>query len=319
LQAGLLAWVVATFLLAVVALATLGQGLVLEGWRHAGWRTTVMGLLLVPLVIYLPFVPGLASDLTRTLGHPALYAGPAGWLAGCAPAALTPEAVEKTVEVVEITAAPSGPTEEPAVPATEAPAKPTAEPPEAPAPTPTAEPTASPAPVEAPTSMPFAGEPFPLRQVFPETLYWNAEALTDENGDLTLDVPLADTVTTWRLTALASTQEGELGFTTYDLVVFQDFFVELDLPLLITHGEEITATVTLYNYLPQSQTVLLNLAPAAWYSLVSPPQAVILAPNDVATAHFSIRAEQSGDFSLQVTAVGERMSDAVAVGVTVEP
>jgi hypothetical protein len=294
----LLAAIAATFLLAVAALATLGQGLVVEGWSRAGWATTLLGLLLIPLVVYLPFVPALSSDLTRTLGNPALYAGPVGWATGCARVP-TEAPAEEAMEPTE---------------AVEREAEATA----APAPTPTTAPVAPPATPTLPPA-PTPGEPFPLRQVFPETLYWSAETLTGEDGSLALDLPLADNVTTWRLTALASTREGELGVATYDIVVFQDFFVDLDLPPVITRGEEATITVTLYNYLPQAQAVRIEPAPAGWYSLVSSPQVLTISPNDVATARFSIRAERSGRFSLQVTAVGERMSDAVARDVTVEP
>ena len=291
-----LAMITLTFLLAVAALALLGQGMVLEGWSRPGWATTLLGLLLILLAIYLPFVPGLASDLTRTLGNPNLYAGPVGWVTGCAPAA-TEAPAEAPAEEVEAVAETAGP---------------------APAETTSAAPTASPAPTPAPTRTPSAREPFPLRQVFPETLYWNAEALTDENGTLRLDLPLADNITTWRLTALASTQAGELGVTTYDVVVFQDFFIDLDLPPAISQGQEVTVTVVLYNYLARAQTVRIEPAPADWYSLVSAPETLTIPPNDVATASFSIRAERSGQFSLQVNAVGERMSDAVAEEVTVE-
>ena len=184
-----------------------------------------------------------------------------------------------------------------------------------PAPVPTAAPT--PAPTASPVPLP--AEPLPLRQVFPETLYWDAEALTDENGYLALDLPLADNITTWRLTALAATKQGELGVATYDIVVFQDFFTELDLPAAITRGDEINVSVTLYNYLPQAQVVQIEPTPGEWYSLVSPSRTITLPPNEVATAYFSIRAKQTGRFSLEVAVEGEHMSDAVAKDVTVEP
>ena len=288
----LLVLIVVAFLLTVAALALLGQGLVLEGWGGAGWATTALGLLLIPLAIYLPFVPGLSSNLTRTLGHPALYAGPVGWLTGCGAMAPRTEAppAEEVESLVEATV--EMPTEAPA---------------EEPALAPTA------------TSAPAPTEPFPLRQVFPETLYWSAESLTDENGHLTLDLPLADSITSWRLTALASTREGELGVAIYDLVVLQDFFLELGLPPTITLGEEVAVTATLYNYLEQAQTVRVELAPEEWYTLISAPQETLtLPPNSVATASFAIRAEQVGDFSLQVSGVSERASDAVVKEVVVE-
>ncbi len=310
----LLAAIVIAFLLAVAALTALGQGLVVEGWRATGWATTALALLLIPLAIYLPFVPGAASGLTKTLGNPALYAGPAGWLTGCCPAPAAtaePAAATKaptakpTAELEkEITAEPVAPTKAAAA---------TGEPTPLPSPTP-----ALPSSTPAPTVVSLPTEPYPLRQVFPETLYWNAEAVTDEDGSFGLDLELADSVTTWRLTALASTREGDLGVATYDIVVFQDFFVELDLPTTITQGETITVTVTLYNYLPQPQTIRLEPEPAGWYTFESLPQDVTLPAEGVATATLTIRAERAGDFTLQVNAVGEGMSDAVARDVTVK-
>jgi hypothetical protein len=312
--------------------AALGQGLVLEKRRVTGWATTALALLLIPLAVYLPFVPGAASGLTRALGNPAVYAGPVGWLTGCCPAA-TPEAVavtkvvEKEGEEVVITKIAkatmppeAAPTKAPPAAATKAPsvtAKPTelaAEATLVPALTPT---PALPPPTSAPTAVSLPTEPYPLRQVFPETLYWDPEALTDESGALALDLELADSVTTWRLTALASTRDGDVGVATYDIVVFQDFFAELDLPATIVKGEAVTVTVTLYNYLDQAQTVHLQPEPAGWYTLESSPRDATLPPGGVASATFTIRAEESGDFALQVIVTGEGMSDAVARGVRV--
>jgi 5-hydroxyisourate hydrolase-like protein (transthyretin family) len=59
-----------------------------------------------------------------------------------------------------------------------------------------------------------AGEAPRLRQFFPETLYWNPEVVTDKSGLAEVEIPIADSITTWRLTALASSQDGRLGFTT---------------------------------------------------------------------------------------------------------
>jgi anti-sigma factor RsiW len=321
----LLALIAATWLLAIAALATLGQGLALEGRRLAGWATTLLGLLLIPLAVYLPFVPGLASPLTRTVGNPALYAGPVAWLTGCAsmpaatqaPAAMatregaTKEAEKIVTKEVEkaVTTAPAGPTATPAPAAVKPTQAPEAT--QVPAPTPPAAP--------APVSTPAPREPFPLRQVFPETLYWSADARTDADGRLAFDLPLADTITTWRLTALASTRQGELGVATYDILVFQDFFASLTLPPSVGRGETITATVTLYNYSPDTQTVRLEPDPADWYSLISEPPALSLRPGDVATVTFSIRAERPGDFTLRLTAAGEQVFDVVAGDMTVTP
>jgi hypothetical protein len=309
----------------VAAAATLGQGLIIEGFRAVGWATTGLALLLIPLAIYLPFVPSAASGLTRTLGDPALYAGPAAWLTGCCPAAemvekevLVTQIVEKEGEqvVVTVISEPTMVVEEAS--ATEAPPEPTASPAEAPTALPGTEmpiPTSPPEPTA--TAIPLPTEPYPLRQVFPETLYWDPEAVTDEDGSLAIDLPLADTITTWRLTALASTQNGELGATTHDIVVFQDFFLQLDAPEVITQSETVTVTVTLYNYLPDAQIIRVEPQPADWFAFEAPPEQVVVPANGVAAVQFAIRPQQAGVFPLAVTARGEGMVDGVAVDVTV--
>lgn len=283
----LLAGVVAGFLLLIAALALLGQGLLLEGRPGAGWLTTALGLLLIPLALTLAFSPALASPLTRTLASPELYAGPLGWLTGCAAPEMTGEPDEMTVEVTEEVEG------EAEAPAEEAPVEeePTEEPPEV---------TATPPP-----------EPYPFRQVFPETLYWDPEAYTDADGRLHVSLPLADSVTTWQISALASTRDGVLGAATARLPVVQDFFVALRAPRQSAVGETITVNATLYNYAETAQTVRLTLAPQAGLTLLDAPDAVVVAPDGIATATFTLRADDAGTFALQLTAEGEDVVDAV--------
>lgn len=179
-----IAGIVALFLLLVLELTWLGQGLLLNGRRRVGWATTALALLLIPLVMYLAFIPGLASPLTHTLSNPALYAGPLGWLTGCAMQLASP-----TMEIkeVEVSPAPTQALVEEAL--TTVPATPTL----------------------------VASEPFPLRQIFPETLYWNSDALTDANGQFVFEVALADQPAAWRGIVLASTLAGDIGTATFEL------------------------------------------------------------------------------------------------------
>src|SRR5262249_30477999 len=73
-----------------------------------------------------------------------------------------------------------------------------------------------------------------VRSYFPEALYINPEIITDHNGLASISIPLADSITTWRMALVASTQHGVLGSATSSLKVFQDFFVDLDLPVTLT-------------------------------------------------------------------------------------
>jgi hypothetical protein len=159
-----------------------------------------------------------------------------------------------------------------------------------------------------------------LRQYFPETLYWAPEVVTDEGGFVSLEIPMADSITTWRLTALASSQDGRLGFTTRGVRVFQDFFVDIDLPVSLTQGDEISIPIGVFNYLPEAQEVRLEVKAEPWFELLGEgEQTLTIGSNDIDVVYFPIRVLKFGRQGFQVTAWGEQMSDAIRREVTVLP
>ncbi len=163
-------------------------------------------------------------------------------------------------------------------------------------------------------------EPPRLRQYFPETMLWLPDAVTNPDGTLSLDVPVADSITTWRITGLASSLDGRLGSLDAPLRVFQDFFIDLDLPLSLTSGDEVAVPVGIFNYLPEAQTVRLELEQADWFELQGEPvQQVEIGANDISVAYFRIRARQFGLQPFKVTAIGSQMSDAILKQVRVYP
>jgi uncharacterized protein YfaS (alpha-2-macroglobulin family) len=159
-----------------------------------------------------------------------------------------------------------------------------------------------------------------LRQYFPETMLWLPEDVTDENGDLQLEFLVADSITTWRITALASTQEGRLGSATVPLRVFQDFFIDLDLPVALTVGDEISIPVGVFNYLPEPQNIRLELASADWFDRLDRSEKTVeIAANDITVVYFKIRVTDFGRQPFKVTAWGSKMSDAIQKDVQVYP
>src|SRR5262249_7043744 len=107
-------------------------------------------------------------------------------------------------------------------------------------------------------------EPIRVREWFPETLFWRPELITDDNGRASLNVDLADSVTTWRLTTSAVSADGRLGANQSSLRVFQPFFVDLNLPVALTRGDEVAVAVVVYHYLAQPQNVQLTRADRQW-------------------------------------------------------
>src|SRR6202030_243690 len=92
------------------------------------------------------------------------------------------------------------------------------------------------------------------------------EIITDREGRASVTIPIADNITTWRMAMLASTKQGALGSGTSSLKVFQDFFTEMDLPVTLTQGDEVSIPVAVYNYSGSHGDVRLQLDRSDWYS-----------------------------------------------------
>ena len=130
-----------------------------------------------------------------------------------------------------------------------------------------------------------------LREYFPETLLWQPEILTDRSGNTTVKVPLADSITTWKVSVIASTIDGHIATASTDIRAFLPFFAELDPPKVLTVGDEIHLPVTVRNYLEKPQSVTLEWATEPWsQSLSSVTSHVEVPSGDYAQKDFSFRA-----------------------------
>jgi uncharacterized protein YfaS (alpha-2-macroglobulin family) len=210
---------------------------------------------------------------------------------------------------------------------------------------------------EAPAAFGPPKEEIRVRQFFPETLYANPALITDEAGHARVELEAADSITTWRITSLASSLRGQLGSTTEPLKVFQDFFVDIDFPVSLTQNDEVSVPIAVYNYLPEGQRIRLEVeegnseirklgnwetgklgnpatrpgSPMAqlpdfpvsspWFELVNdvPVKELRLGPNEVSVVYFRLKAVGVGPQALTVYAYGEKMSDAIKRTVEVVP
>jgi len=184
--------------------------------------------------------------------------------------------------------------------------------------------------VAAAAEAPAAAQPqVRLRQFFPETMYVNPALITDEQGRAEVTVEMADSITTWRLQALASSQKGQLGSATKGLRVFQDFFIDIDLPVALTQNDEISIPIAIYNYLPRPQTIKLSLEKLPWFDLVgdggtgaspvSVEKSLEIGASDIRAVYYRIRAKKIGMNALTVHAQGTTLSDAIRRQIEVLP
>lgn len=171
-----------------------------------------------------------------------------------------------------------------------------------------------------PAATPEEREAVRVREHFPETMFTEPSLITDEQGRATLTIPMADSITTWRLAAMANSRVGQLGSTTTGIRCFQDFFVDIDLPVSLTQNDQVSIPIAVYNYLPGKQTVRLELTRDDWFELKGEAvQSLEIGPNDVDVRYFTLRVTEHGDHPLTVHAFGSQMSDAIKRSIEVVP
>lgn len=160
-----------------------------------------------------------------------------------------------------------------------------------------------------------------VRSYFPETLLVEPSLITGSDGTAAIDVTMADSITTWRVTGMASSRAGQLGSSTAGVRVFQPFFLDIDFPATLTQHDEVAVPVAVFNFLDEAQEIELRVQGASdWYELLSPAtQTVRLEAGEVTSVPFRVRVERPGLHTFEVAGVGGDFPDAVRRSVQVMP
>ena len=159
-----------------------------------------------------------------------------------------------------------------------------------------------------------------VRTFFPETWYWNPAVITGPDGRANLTLFAPDSITTWAVDAIASTQDARLGSGNTTVRVFQDFFVEPDIPLAAVQNDTFDLRVSVFSYRNATDTVTVRLTPDAWFTLGSPGAAnLTIGAGEVRSVSFTITATEIGVHNLTVLAGNLQVSDAVVRVVRVDP
>ncbi|HEY6249669.1 MAG TPA: MG2 domain-containing protein, partial [Candidatus Angelobacter sp.] len=69
-----------------------------------------------------------------------------------------------------------------------------------------------------------------LRKYFPETLLWRPEVITDKHGHAHFNFTMADNITAWSMSIVATNEAGQAGIARKELRTFLPFFLEHDPP-----------------------------------------------------------------------------------------
>lgn len=147
----------------------------------------------------------------------------------------------------------------------------------------------------------------PTRELFDTLLLWQPRVALDARGEATIEVPLNDALTRFRLVAIADDGDQRFGSGSASLVVTQDLQLLPALPLRVREGDHFDAVLTLRNTTARAMRLRATLqgqAEAAAGAVAAAAQApdpaavaAVAALAALAPQEFSLRAGSAREIS----------------------
>ncbi len=147
------------------------------------------------------------------------------------------------------------------------------------------------------------------RELFDTLLLWRADVELDANGEALLDVPINDSLTTFRLVAVADDGVARFGTGSASIRVTQDLQVLAGLPPLVRSGDAFDALLTLRNTTQRAMQVHATLQGAAGGAVLPalPAKDLELAADSAIELLWPVRVpEYAGSIEWQAAAQEQR-------------
>ena len=158
-----------------------------------------------------------------------------------------------------------------------------------------------------------------VRNVFLESMCFIPE-LVAENGTASLPLTLSDNITTWQIQTVGNTKDGTIGYSSKNIKVFKEFFVDFELPTNAYTSDKISIPVTVYNYTENEKNVTLKIRQEDWFELdgISDTINITLGSNQTKLEYIPIRIKNVGDHVFRVEAQSDGSEDIVEKNILVE-
>ncbi len=153
------------------------------------------------------------------------------------------------------------------------------------------------------------------RELFETLLLWKGKVVLDANGEAEVAVPLNDSLTGFRIVAIASAGSGLFGTGSSDIRSTQDLMLLSGLPNLVREGDRLRAGFTVRNASPAALEVRLGASMAAdgAGAQALPAQMVKLAPGDAREVFWDLTVPVARTLRWQVDALAGNAKDSLRV------
>jgi hypothetical protein len=158
-----------------------------------------------------------------------------------------------------------------------------------------------------------------VRKAFPDTAYWNPSVHTGPDGHARVEFTFPDSLTTWRTTIRAMTDDGKAGGVVTRVLVRKNLIVRLSAPRFFRQGDETVLRVIAHNYLESAKEVTFVLDVQGLEMIGGQTQKVTIPAKGESYVDWRVRARTTGNAVVTAKALTNEESDALEMTLPVLP
>ncbi len=149
-----------------------------------------------------------------------------------------------------------------------------------------------------------------VRRNFPDTAFWEASVITDANGQATVEIPLPDSTTTWRLSSKGVTPDTLVGQSLVDIIATLPLLIRPVTPRFFTVDDVVQIGAIVNNNTDAAFDVTVSLEAEGVTLSGEAEQQVNVPANGQQLVRWTVTAEDVPAVSLTFRAEGGGYSDA---------
>jgi alpha-2-macroglobulin len=158
-----------------------------------------------------------------------------------------------------------------------------------------------------------------VRKAFPDTAYWNPYVHTGPDGHARVEFNFPDSLTTWRTTIRAMTDDSKAGGMVMRVLVRKNLIVRLAAPRFFREGDETVLRVIAHNYLETAKDVTFSLDVTGLEVIGGQTQKINIPAKGESYVDWRVRARSVGNAVITAKALTNEESDALEMTLPVEP
>ncbi len=146
-----------------------------------------------------------------------------------------------------------------------------------------------------------------IRSNFADTAFWAATLNTDKQGIAEFDVPMPESLTTWKIKVWTMSAGSRVGQGDVEVITKKNLIIRMQAPRFFTQKDEVVLSANVHNYLAtkKSVKVVLESSGGALVPVEGPMPAAGGSWNKEATVEIEPKGEARVDFRVKVFDQGE--------------